>query len=352
MTNSESISRLDELNAELEEHDLSLTPEHLLDMQRKRLRNEIVGISATLLPMQSDGRSPNMGDFHCHVQRTAGAGLIPAVNMDTGYRNLLDDETSIKVLDQTRSAMSGITSFAIDNASFVAGAFVGDNPGDEFNLDEYARQVEAIKNRDGMPVIFQSYGLTGPGDVVERYRRIAEKCGKFIGFELGQMFAPFGSIYDLPTYRGLMGIQECIAAKHSSLDRGKEWQRLVMRDVFRPEFMVLTGNDWGIDMVRYGSDYLLGLSTFEPEVFAKRDKAWELGDVAGFDRMNDPLQDLGNYAFRDPTAAYKHDAALYLHHHRGLNATDKTHADAPERSAREEIPVLRTIGDRIIASGY
>ena len=36
----------------------------------------------------------------------------------------------------------------------------------------------------------------------------------------------------------------------------------------RPDFLVLTGNDLGIDMVMYGSDYLLGLSTFAPDLFA------------------------------------------------------------------------------------
>ena len=34
----------------------------------------------------------------------------------------------------------------------------------------------------------------------------------------------------------------------------------------RPDFLVLTGNDLAIDMVMYGSDYLLGLSTFAPDV--------------------------------------------------------------------------------------
>ena len=36
----------------------------------------------------------------------------------------------------------------------------------------------------------------------------------------------------------------------------------------RPDFLVFTGNDLAIDMVMYGSDYLLGLSTFAPDLFA------------------------------------------------------------------------------------
>lgn len=76
------------------------------------------------------------------------------------------------------------------------------------------------------------------------------------------MFAPFGKIYSLEVYQELMKIRECIGAKHSSLDRNLEWQRLAIRDATRSDFMVLTGNDLAIDMVFYGSDYLLGLSTF------------------------------------------------------------------------------------------
>ena len=45
---------------------------------------------------------------------------------------------------------------------------------------------------------------------------------KAIGFELGTMFAPFGRIYDLETYRRWMSIPNLIGAKHSSLSRELE----------------------------------------------------------------------------------------------------------------------------------
>ena len=80
-------------------------------------------------------------------------------------------------------------------------------------------------------------------------------CDQFIAFELGTMFAPFGKIYDLDTYRRLARRPQCIGAKHSSLSRELEWQRLQLRDRVRPGFKVLTGNDLAIDMVMYGSDY-------------------------------------------------------------------------------------------------
>ena len=106
------------------------------------------------------------------------------------------------------------------------------------------------------------------------------------------MFAPFGKIYSLEVYRGLLGVPQCVGAKHSSLKREPEWRRLVLRDRLRPDFHVYTGNDLAIDMVMYGSDYLLGLSTFAPDLFARRDALWAAGDPA-FYELNDVLQYLG-----------------------------------------------------------
>jgi hypothetical protein len=154
-------------------------------------------------------------------------------------------------------------------------------------------------------------------------------CDRFIAFELGTMFAPFGKIYSLEVYRGLLAIPACIGAKHSSLHRQPEWQRLQLRDQVRPDFHVFTGNDLAIDMVMYGSDYLLGLSTFAPDTFARRDRYWELGDPAFFE-LNDLLQYLGFLAFREPVPAYKHAAAMFLKL-RGWIEHDGTHPASPTR---------------------
>ena len=75
-----------------------------------------------------------------------------------------------------------------------------------------------------------------------------------------------------------MDIPEIKGMKHSSLDRLVELERLELRDVHRPEFRIYTGNDLGINMIEYGSDYLLGLATFAPEKFAERDRLWAAGD--------------------------------------------------------------------------
>jgi hypothetical protein len=123
-----------------------------------------------------------------------------------------------------------------------------------------------------------------------------------------------------------------------------EWERIVQRDRLRPDFHVFTGNDLAIDMVMYGSDYLLGLSTFAPDLFAERDRLWEAGDPA-FYELNDMLQYLGNLTFRPPVPAYKHSAAMFLHL-RGWAQSDRTHPRGPTRPASDR-EILHEIGRRL-----
>ncbi len=287
-----------------------------------RPRRRIEGFSAILLPFLTNGEVDWPG-FAAHVRRTVQAGLGPAVNMDTGFANLINDATRRRALEITRAECAG--------RSYVAGAFVDDEPGAAFDFEAYARQLEMIQQHGGMPVIFQSYGLTQQGDdaIIAAYARLGTVSERFVGFELGTMFAPFGKIYSLEVYRGLMSVKQCIGAKHSSLSRVLEWQRIALRDETRPDFRVFTGNDLAIDMVMYGSDYLLGLSTFAPDVFAKRDAAWLAGDPA-FYELNDQLQYLGFLAFRPPVPAYKHSAAMFLKL-RGWIGCDDTHPKSAKR---------------------
>jgi dihydrodipicolinate synthase/N-acetylneuraminate lyase len=306
-----------------------------------RPRRQIDGISAILLPFTEAGDIDWAG-FTAHVLRTADAGLTPAVNMDTGYGNLLAPADKLAVLDATRSALGG--------RRFVAGAFVADTPDSPFDLPAYQREMAAVVERGGTPVVCQSFGLTAlPGpDLIAAYERLGEGCDGFIAFELGTMFAPFGAIYSLDDYRGLLGVKRCLGAKHSSLRREPEWERLALRDAVRPDFKVYTGNDLAIDMVMYGSDYLLGLSTFAPEVFARRDKFWAVADPR-FYELNDLLQYLGFFAFRPPVPAYKHSAAMFLKL-RGQLGCDATHPRSPSRPATDRA-VLADIADRLRPTG-
>jgi dihydrodipicolinate synthase/N-acetylneuraminate lyase len=267
----------------------------------------IVGMSAILLPHRSSFEV-DWGAFEAHVTRTAQAGLTPAVNMDTGFVHLLSAEQRAEVLSRTRSL----------GVEFVAGAF-----------DE--ADVEAVQALGGTPVLFPSEHTA---DVVPAYERVAQSADRFLGFELSPVFHPDGRIWDLETYRAVVGIPQCVGAKHSSLERQPEWDRLRLRNEVRPEFLVLTGNDLAIDMVMYGSDYLLGLSTFAPAEFAARDRAWADGDLDAFHRRNDVLQWLGTTAFRPPVPAYRHDAALFFQL-RGWAESDATPDGAPRRAAEE-----------------
>jgi dihydrodipicolinate synthase/N-acetylneuraminate lyase len=271
-------------------------------------------MSAVLLPHHS-GTVVDWVGFEAHVARTAEAGLTPAVNMDTGYVHLLSPEQRAEVLQRT-------SALGVD---FVAGAFD-------------AADAEAVQALGGTPVIFPSAATL---DVVRAYEEIAADVDRFIGFELSPVFNPDGHIWDLDTYRAVLAIPRCIGAKHSSLQRQPEWDRLRLRDELRPDFLVLTGNDLAIDMVMYGSDYLLGLSTFAPAEFAARDRCWAAGDVDGFHRLNDLLQWLGTTAFRAPVPAYRHDAALFLHL-RGWTDGDAIPDGAPRRPEWER-DLLRDI---------
>ena len=240
--------------------------------------------SAVLLPFTRDGK-PDYAEFEQHLVRTAKAGITPAVNMDTGFGPQLTPAQRVEVLKLSRRALG--------TAPFIAGAGA-------FG-ETYEQAVKSILDAGATPIIFQSDAFAS-GDVVALYKKIIAPAPKALAFELGKMFAPFGRIYDLETWKRLLAIPNLVGAKHSSLSRTEELARLELRDRERPDFKVYTGNDLAIDMVMYGSDYLLGISTFDPDAFALRDRWWAEKDERFFE-LNDALQALGAVAFRDPVPA-------------------------------------------------
>ena len=297
---------------------------------------KVHGIAAALLPFNADG-SVAEEDFARHLQATQAAGLLNAVNMDTGYANLLSDEEKERVLRLTREALG-------PGVEFVAGAFIEGREGDVVSL--YRREIEQIHAFGGTPILFQTsrtHALSA-AEKVAVYREVCKGQGAVIGFELGKMFAPNGEIWDEETFRGMLEIPELVGAKHSSLSKVVELRRLELRDQYRPDFRVYTGNDLGIDMIEYGSDYLLGLATFCPEKFAERDRLWETGDPAYLE-LAEALQYLGNVAFRTPVPAYKHSAAHFLHA-QGRIATSLTHPHSAHRPDWEP-EILRSCLERL-----
>lgn len=294
-------------------------------LQRQRPGRKVQGIAAALLPYAADGRVA-IEAFQRHLQATEQAGLMNAVNMDTGYVNYLSEAEKKDVLRWTREAVG-------KDVPFVAGAYIEGQTGDVVAL--YRKQIDEIAACGGTPILFQTSRLLGK-PAKEKAAIYGAACQGFpqvLAFELGPVFAPNGEIFDEETVRRLMDIPEIKGMKHSSLDRIAELERLALRDECRPDFRIYTGNDLGINMIEYGSDYLLGLATFAPEKFAERDRLWESGDPAYY-ALTDALQYLGNVAFRDPVPAYKHSAAVFLHL-TGQIPTDRTHPKNPMRPSWE-----------------
>jgi 4-hydroxy-tetrahydrodipicolinate synthase len=227
---------------------------------------------------------------------------------------------------------------------FVAGAYIENETGDVAAL--YRRQMDLIVHAGGIPILFQTARLQGrsPSEKAAIYQAACQGYPHVLAFELGTMFAPNGEIFDEDTVRRLMDISEIKGMKHSSLDRLVELDRLALRNAHRPDFRIYTGNDLGINMIEYGSDYLLGLASFAPEKFAERDRLWETGDPAYY-ALSDALQYLGNVAFRPPVPAYKHSAAVFLHL-AGRIPTDRVHPENPKRPAWE-VEILRDCARRL-----
>jgi dihydrodipicolinate synthase/N-acetylneuraminate lyase len=307
--------------------------------QRRRLRRKVQGIAASLLPYEPNGRIA-VEAFQEHLIATHRAGLMNAVNMDTGYVNFLSEGEKSNVLRWTREALG-------EGVPFVAGVYIEKEEGDLVEL--YRRQLDGITAMGAIPIIFQTSRLRGktPSEKVASYAAVCRGYPQVLAFELSPRFAPNGEIFDVSTFRGLMEIPEIKGMKHSSLNRGIELQRLMFRDAQRPEFRIFTGNDLGINMIEYGSDYLLGLATFAPEKFAERDRLWESGDPAYYE-VSDALQHLGNVAFREPVPAYKHSAAVFLYLN-GRIPSDLTHPKNPRRPPWES-EILRDCLERLSSS--
>jgi dihydrodipicolinate synthase/N-acetylneuraminate lyase len=305
-------------------------------IQRRRPGRKVQGIAAALLPYQANG-SVAVEAFQEHLAETHRAGLMNAVNMDTGYVNYLSDVEKQNVLRWTREALG-------EGVPFVAGVYIENQTGDIVTL--YRREVDPIVRAGGVPILFQTARLHGASakEKAAAYQAICHGYPSVLAFELGKMFAPSGEICDTDTVRRLMDIPEIKGMKHSSLDRLLELERLALRDAHRPDFRIYTGNDLGIDMVEYGSDYLLGLAGFAPDKFAERDHMWEAGDPAYY-ALSDGLQYLGNVAFREPVPAYKHSAAVFLHL-TGRIPTDQVHPRNPRRPAWEA-EILRDCARRL-----
>ena len=106
---------------------------------RIRPARAIVGMSAVLLPFTADGDIDWAG-FEAHLGRTVEAGLIPAVNMDTGFGPSLSPAERTRVLD--------VTAPRPPTRSWL-GRWSTMSPAAPFDPDAYARAMTAIAEDGG-----------------------------------------------------------------------------------------------------------------------------------------------------------------------------------------------------------
>src|SRR5882724_10971526 len=101
--------------------EISMTIAEMISCQKPR--RKVQGIAAALLPYEPDGRIA-VDAFAKQVTSTHRAGLMNAVNMDTGYVNYLGDAEKENVLDWARQALG-------PRIPFVAGAYIEHHSGDD-----------------------------------------------------------------------------------------------------------------------------------------------------------------------------------------------------------------------------
>jgi dihydrodipicolinate synthase/N-acetylneuraminate lyase len=120
-------------------------------IERRKLNRKIQGIAAALLPYESQGKIA-VDAFQKHLLATHRAGLMNAVNMDTGYVNYLSEPEKHDVLRWTVEALG-------KDVPFVAGAYIENQTGDIVAL--YRQQMDAIVHAGGIPILFQTARLQG-----------------------------------------------------------------------------------------------------------------------------------------------------------------------------------------------
>ena len=135
---------------------------------RKKLRRKVEGIAAALLPFDADGKIA-VEAFQQHLVATHRAGLMNAVNMDTGYVNLLTQAEKTQVLRWTRECLGR-------NAPFVAGAFIEDEAGEPIALYRKRMRRDRVRrcNPDFVSECAPEREVTcgKSGDLQDRERRL------------------------------------------------------------------------------------------------------------------------------------------------------------------------------------
>ena len=203
-------------------------------------------------------------------------------------------------------------------------------------VDGIVEQIAVIRDAGGVPVILPIPRLcelgTDEAGYVRVYGDIAREAGEgpLIVHWLGPMFLPaLQGYFPGDSFRRIMGNdpERYRAAKLSMLDHQLEVE--LRRDLLERDQIMLTGDDFhfgrliagegdGIAEIQGTTEFdgrevalgdfshaLLGVfdAIAEPAALALRRLA--IGDRAGYDRIMDPCERLGQAIFKDPTRFYK-----------------------------------------------
>jgi hypothetical protein len=280
----------------------------------------------------------DLAGLAARLEATFAAGLTPAVNLFAGSVDLLGLDDRIDVLSTAAGVARG--------RRFIAGTWP---PDDAAPLAvRYGRAADGVARQGGTPLLLPIPELeTLDGDALAHLWRQATAGHRgVLALEIAPAFGLPGTIHAPEVLPRLLDVPSLGGLVHASLDRGTEWARIEARDVGRPDFRIYSGHERALDMVAYGSDYLLGTAGCAPEAFAARDRAWRAGEPLAFE-LNDVLQHLGTLIHRDPLPGARHAAVQWLHA-RGLVRDAAPWAGA-ERRPDSDAALYRTIAARLDA---
>ena len=238
------------------------------------------------------------------LQATFAAGLTPAVNLYGGSVERLGREQRTDVLATAAGVARG--------RRFIAGARPTEDTAPL--AVRYGRAIDAVVRQGGTPLLLPIRELVAlDGDALSHLWRQATAGHRgVLVIEMAEAFDAPAPLYSTDLVTRLLDIGSLGGLVHASLDRGAEWARVGARDVARPDFRIYSGHERALDMVTYGSDYLLATAGAAPDAFAARDRSWRAGQPIGFE-INDTLQALGTLLYREPIAGARHGVLQWLH---------------------------------------
>jgi hypothetical protein len=278
------------------------------------------GIAAVLLPYTPAG-AVDRAAFERHVTRTRDAGLDVAVNMDTGFGDLLTPAERDAVLDATRAALG-------PGPRFYAGAFA---LGAADPRAAYRYAIAASSDAVPCRQIVQCHAMRAmePAEKAALYADVARATAQgALAFELSPR-CPHGEIWDDESFERLLDVPQLITPI-SVADRALELRRLATRTRAWPSWRVYTSTTRHRPR-RIRQHHLLGLATFAPERFAERDAAPPPG--RRLPRAQRRAQHLGNVGFRADPRLPAPRRAVPPDHRRP--ASDAIHRRAPRRPAAD-----------------